>query len=184
MSPCCKVFKSTVRLCAVLWKCKKSNREKDIMLLIMFNHHTLKKVKLHYLHMGALCFLSALQNAVPYRRLSPARVCVTLRKLSFCRELRPALLSARLQTARLFPDPCDWTTCSCLHDRCKCLLSATPTAGGAWSGANVHDNVSVHFYVCVLTSALIHVSLHLLMSSAGRNTIGAENYWFVAKVSH
>lgn len=135
----------------------KSNREKDIMLLIMFNHHTLKKVKLHYLHMGALCFLSALQNAVPYRRLSPDRLCVTLRKLSVCRESRPALLSARLQTASLFPDACDWTTCSCLHDRCKCFLSATPTAGGAWSGANVHGNVSVHLYVCV--SSHLHSSM-------------------------
>lgn len=133
------------------------------MLLIMFNHHTLKKVKLHYLHMGALCFLSALQNAVPYRRLSPDRLCVTLRKLSVCRELRPAvswrlwldhmlLFTWSLQVlpvshpnsrGRLVRSKCSW--------QCKCAFIC----------------------VCVLTSALIHVSLHLLMSSAGRNTIWA-----------
>lgn len=64
--------------------------------------------------------------------LSPARVCVTVSELSVCRELRPALLSALLQTARLFPDACHRTRCSCSHDHYKLRPTSHPDSRERW----------------------------------------------------
>ncbi len=122
-----------------------------------------------------MCLLSALQNAVPCRSLSPARVCVTLRELSVCREWRPALLSALLQTARLFPDACDTTRCFCFTWSLQAPSYHPPEQQAALGGGvNVYVNVSVHLYVCVCVSSHLH--------SCREHVKWAKNNWWAARL--
>lgn len=105
--------------------------------------------------------------------LSPARVCVTLSELSVCRELRPALLSALLQTARLFPDACHRTRCCCSHDRYKLRPTTHPDSRERWVKRKCWCRCKCAF-MCVCVSSHLRTSvsacLYLSVSSLQINS--------------
>ncbi len=83
-----------------------------------------------------------------------------------CRELQPALLSALMQTTRLFPDVCDGTRCFCLHGGYKHPPTNHPKS---WLQENVYVSKSVYLYCicvcpCICTHACLCVCICLVVS--------------------
>lgn len=139
------------------------------MLLIMFNHHTLKRSNF-IIYTWELC-----ASSQPHKMLFPTGVslqpeCVWLS--GSCQSAGSSLCSAANSQAaswRLWLDHMLLFTWSL-----QVLPISHPNSRGRLVRSKCSWQCKCAFLcVCVLTSALIHVSLHLLMSSAGRNTIWA-----------
>lgn len=135
----CAIMCCTVEMWkSLLWTHTHTERAHFHTLLIISNHHTVKKKdstkSSNVIIYTWKLFASSQTYKMPLTaKVSAARVSVTLRELSVCRELRPALLSALLHTARLFPDACHRTTCSCLHDRSKHHPATRMNSGVHWA---------------------------------------------------